>query len=176
MALIDPRNTLGRKAKGTIVYSGGVQPTDGDTIKIDNVTFEFDTNNSITAGNVPVGISDTVANTWAAFRDQVNRRVFNANATLDVDTNRLYIEALDFGAKGNNIVFTKVAGGAYYYLDGSGYLGGSVTGYGTPIYLANNTSIQLATSSPTGQFCCRCCANHGYHRIYRGKDRRILLQ
>lgn len=93
--IIDPRNTLSSKAKGTFFYSGSIQPSDGDIIKIHATLFEFDSNNSITAGNIQIAIADTADNTYIKLKDKINEKVNSVNATIDITTHRLYIEAKD---------------------------------------------------------------------------------
>lgn len=48
-----------------------VQPHDGDTITADSYVFEFDSDNSVAAGHVPVTIGETLIDTSNNYRTAV---------------------------------------------------------------------------------------------------------
>jgi len=151
-AIIDPRYTQWGKAIGTIYYSGNTNPSDGDKIQIDNIIFEFDNNSSITSGNVLVAIADTSDNTWKKLNDIVNEKVNNVSSIIDVTTDRIYVEAIDFWYSWNNIVFSKISW-SYFSVDGNGKLWWSLAWY----WRKNKSTIKiqlyyLSSTSPTGKF------------------------
>ncbi|MDD4530847.1 MAG: hypothetical protein PHO80_04855, partial [Candidatus Gracilibacteria bacterium] len=149
--IIDPRYSISKRAKGILYYSGNTQPIDGDIVQVDNFKFEFDNNGAVTTGNIYIGIADSVDNTWKKFADKVNEKLNTANAIADIYTDRVYIEARKAGILGNEIKFSKLIGSSFN-LNGSGKLGGTIPGYGKPVFLKKDTEILLSSTSPTGKF------------------------
>ena len=94
--MLAPQSQSGSKAKGAISYTG-LQPNDGDILTIDQVTFEFDTNGSITVGRVSVGLGDVADNTWKNLVGLVNSYVPNVFTVIDTTSKTVFIEAKTSG-------------------------------------------------------------------------------
>lgn len=79
-------------ATGGIGFAASAQPTDGDTITIDDgvvaaaVVFEFDDDGSYTAGRTPVLIGATAAATMANLMAAINASVLTIDATDATET------------------------------------------------------------------------------------------
>ena len=69
-----------RNVPSTIVFDTSTQPSDGETVTLgdetDQVTFEFDDDNSVSSGNTPVTIGASADNTM----DNLEGKINNANA------------------------------------------------------------------------------------------------
>lgn len=96
-------------ATGTIVFDGGVVPTDGETITIDDGTtekvFEFDDDDTVSGSNVPVPILGTAALTIENLRIAINSNL-GIVAIRDEDSSdpKLDLENNTPGANGNRII------------------------------------------------------------------------
>jgi len=116
-------------ATGTIEFTGGAQPTDGDTVTVDDgttaVVFEFDDTGAVGAGSVrvPIGttIDDTKNNLIAAINGVSQLQVEASSLTGTAITDpTIQVTHLVAGAVGNNalaktgaaIAVVGMAGGA----------------------------------------------------------------
>ena len=60
-----------KKARGKLTYVAN--PNDGDTVTIDRVTYEFDSNSSLTnTSRTAIAITDTKESTFIKLRDLIN--------------------------------------------------------------------------------------------------------
>lgn len=111
-------------ATGTVVFAGGAQPADGNTIVIGDgtvsKTFEFDSNSAFGAGNIGVTIGGTAAATMTNLITAINNSPLNilaADTTVTVPraglTNKTGGTAgnVTITATGVNITVTGMAGG-----------------------------------------------------------------
>lgn len=122
-------------------------PSDGETVTIDRVTYEFDSNASVGAGRVMVGITDTAEGTFVKLRDLVNGGgVASVYATLLPDTRVMYFEAREAGFAGNAIAFGK--SGASLSVDGS-TLGNAGAGSGQVVDVNKVINLVLSVSGGT---------------------------
>lgn len=127
------------------------QPSDGEKLQVDQVVFEFDSNNSVAANSIQVGIADTADNTWKKLKDKVNETVSSVNSVIDPTTDKVYVEAKDIGPAGNMVTFSRLVGTSFT-VNGASKLGGTVSGNAKQVYLSRSAPLALFSSSPTGKF------------------------
>lgn len=94
---------IGLAAVGTISYFG--QPTDGEIITLDTITFEFDDNVAVGPGNVAVTIGPTMDDSYANLAAIIEATSPMVTASHDEALNTCTITARDVGVAGNGIFF-----------------------------------------------------------------------
>ena len=103
--------TSGRPAFEEMVVATSVQPADGESVTIDGITYEFDSDASVTAGNVAVTIGGNTDATTSNLQASISAQNLagNTNVTASASGSDLTLVA---GIQGpGNLSFTDGTGG-----------------------------------------------------------------
>jgi hypothetical protein len=123
-------------ALGTITLTD--IPSDGATVTVDGVTYEFDTNNNVTLNNVRINISG--AQTGAECAGILASADSGTNSHMIAKSNVVYIYANTEGSAGNSIAMAKAGDtGSAITLSGVNLTGGNDAN-ASPFYV-NQTPI-----------------------------------
>lgn len=160
--------TTAKKAQGTLTIFSNV--ADGETITIDNQTYEFDNNTTITTGNIPVDVAGDLTSTNAINKlTTIINSNPNSNVTAigDTSTKTIIVKYKSSGVQGNSIATTETClNAAWDHPTLTGGIDGLVDDETVYVDCENeDIETDLSNTYRFDQF------NNGYMEFIRGVNR-----
>jgi hypothetical protein len=113
----------GTLASGTIIYSGN--PTDGQKVIINGITYEFDSTGSVLSTSTPVTIAGSADLTWTNLVNAVNAADQAVTASINTGADTVTITSNYGGTYGNSTTISDGVPGTGATFSGATLAGGA---------------------------------------------------